>query len=266
MTVKSSVNLEYDQFDLKIELSDLHKEYADSPGTYLIKQSIFINRENLAPDNSIALTQLAKSCQLSGEFFIVTCNCCGDAGCAGIDDGIRVTHFDDRIIWEVPDPLSYRGLGQEEVIFVSDNRVYKKYIFDPDAYLTAFQKGLATARELLNGNKQPVECTPDGFDASDLLVLNPIVFTQRGAPMGCKIVGRKVLMSKTPGWVTINGIYYRLRELPVPDEIKALDDWSDWEPKKWKNGYLFNNAAAPESERQRRVQELEKYIASIRLH
>lgn len=254
----SSAEATFDQFELRIELTN-------SAGQNLIKQSVFINRNNIAPENPIDLRQLAKSCQLSGEFFIVTCGC-GEAGCAGIDDGIRVTHFDDRIIWEIPNPLSYRGMAQEEVEFVNENRIYKKYTIEPVAYIATFQQGLAAARTLLNGDKQPVECTPYGFDPSDLLELDPIVFSERGAPLGCKIVASKVQICRDPNWVIMNGIHYRLRDLPVPPEIKALADWSEYEPKKCGNGYLFNSAAAPIEEVERRVEVLEKYLASIRVH
>lgn len=251
----------FDEFDLRIELLGPYQEYANELATYLITQAVYINGENLAPDNPIDLAHLCKSCQLNGEFFIVTCGC-GDAGCAGIDDGIRVSHFDGRIVWEVPTPLSYRGMTEEEVDEATKNRKYRKFNFQPGAYFSAVQEGLREAKAMLFGERQPVECSPYGMTPEELLTLDPVVFSKRGAPIGCDIIGRKIMIRRW-GWITINGIPYRLRELPVPDDIKALDDWSDWEPKACGNGYLLNYAAAPLSEVRRRIRVLAESLSSI---
>ncbi len=252
-----------DRMELKIDLTGPHAPYTDKPPNYLIVPSIHINGERLAPGNTISLVVLAKSCQSSGEFFIVTCDC-GEAGCAGIDDGIRVTHFGDRIEWEIPDPISYRGMSQEQAVRISENRLYKKYVFQPEAYLSAVQEGLRIAKGLLFGEKQPAECVPDGFYPEQLLSLDPIVFSERGAPLGCQIVATKVFLDGTVDWVRINGIPYRLRDLPIPDDIKALGSWSDWEPKPCGlNGLVFGDLAAPEWELRRRIRLLADYLASI---
>lgn len=250
MTVKDNLHAfpGFDEFDLRIELRGPYKEYSDEPATYLITQAVYINGENLAPDNPIDLAQLCKSCQLSGEFFIVTCSC-GDVRCTGIDDGIRVSHFDGRIVWEVPTPLSYMEMTEEEVDAATKNRKYRKFTFHPAAYFSAVQEGLREAKALLFGEKQPVECSPYGMTPEKFLTLDPVVFSKRGAPLGCDIIGRKIVIHEW-GWITINGIPYRLRELPVPDDIKALD------------GYV-NYAAAPLSEVRRRIRVLAGYLSSI---
>lgn len=267
-STKKTLNLKkthYDQFELKIELTGPHTPNSDESPDYLITQAILINGKSLAPANPIDLIHLSKSCQLSGEFFIVTCGC-GDAGCAGIDDGIRVTHFDDRIIWEVPDPISYSGLSDEAAKRVTENRVYKKYSFAPKAYLLAVQEGLRIAKGLLFGDKQPIECSPDGLTPELLLALDPVVFSERGATIGCQIVAEKVVINGAVDWITINGISYRLREFPVPDDIKALGYWSDWEPKPCgANGLIFGDLAAPDWERRRRIRLLANHLASITL-
>ena len=260
-----SPGAQLDQFDLRIDLTDPHTPYADSLPNYLITQAIFINGTRLAPENTISLMQLAKSCQLAGEFFIVTCDC-GEASCAGIDDGILVAHFNDRIEWQVPDPLSYRGKSNEEAEEMDQHRVYKRFSFQPEAYLSAIQDGLRIAKGLLFGEKQPVECSPYGFTPEQLLLLDPIVFSERGATVGCQIVASNIALDGSVDWLTINGISYRLREFPVPDEIKALDCWSDWEPKPCgPDGLVFGALAAPASELRRRIRLLAVYLASVTL-
>jgi hypothetical protein len=264
--VPDSNGSSHDQFELRVELTGPHTPYADSLACYLIEQSIYINGERLAPEHAIYLIHLAKSCQLSGEFFIVTCDCCGDAGCAGIDDGIRVTHFGDRIEWEVPDPISYRGMSREQVEQTSQNRVYKRFSFQPNAYLSEVQEGLRIAKGLLFGEKQPVDCSPDGLTPELLLSLDPIVFNERGATIGCLIVADKVAINGGVHWIVINGISYHLREFPVPEDVKALDYWSDWEPKPCgPNGLILGDLAAPVWERRRRIRLLANYLASMTL-
>lgn len=104
---------------------------------------------------------------------------------------------------------------------------------------------------------------PCGFDPDDLLGLDPIVFSERGASLGCMIVGKKIGIELTPGQITINGIWYHIRELPVPDSIKQLDNWSAWEPKPCGEGFAYNYAAAPKWEVRRRMKLLGDYLASI---
>lgn len=253
----------YDHFELKVSLKGPYEQNDELvPRVYLITQAVLINAENLAPENPIDLRQLAKSCQVSGEFYIVTCGC-GNAECAGIENGIRVSHFPDRIRWEVPVPMSVRGLTEEDSEQQRIKPIFRRYTFEPASYLTAVQTGLREARCMLFGEQHPVECSPYGFDPDDLLVLDPIVFSDRGASTGCRIVGKKIVVERTPGHVTINGIFFRLSELPVPDAIKKLDDWSAWEPKPCGDGLAYNYAAAPGWEVRRRMKLLGDYLANI---
>ncbi len=251
----------FDEFELRIQLHDPGASWSDE-APHLISQSVFINGQNIAPENPIDLIEIIKSCQLSGEFFIVTCGC-GEPACAGIYDGIRVTHLDDRVVWEIPDPLSYNGLSDEDGDRIALNREYKQFSFEPRGYLQSVQKGLRTAKGLLFGERQPVECSPCGMTAEALLALDPIVFSERSAPAGCQILGRTIQLRDGLYWITINGIRYRLDELPVPDDIKALNDWSLWEPKACDGGFVYGPLAAPEHEVRRRVRELARYLASI---
>jgi len=251
----------FDRFELRVELQGPCETYSEKARSR-ITQSVFINGKNIAPENSIDLIDLSKSCQLSGEFFIVTCGC-GEAGCAGIYDGIRVTHFDDRIMWEAPDPLAHLGLSDEEVEQLGEDRVYKQFSFESQAYLLAVEEGLRIAKGFLFCDKQPVECSPYGMAPERLLTLDPIVFSERGASVGCQIVGRTVQIRDGLYWVTINGIYYRLDELPIPEDIKALNDWSGWEPKSCEGGFVFGDLAAPEHEVRRRVRVLARHLATI---
>lgn len=154
----------FDQFELKI---DIKASDTSNQPNYVLTQAVFINGENLAPKYPIDLRELVKSCQLSGEFFIVTCGC-GVPECAGIEDGIRVSHLPDRILWDVPIPISYEGMTDEEAEWQAQNRAYKKYIFYPDDFLTHVRNSLLQAKAKLFGNvEQTIECSPWGFEPED---------------------------------------------------------------------------------------------------
>jgi hypothetical protein len=252
----------FDDFDLRIELSGPFENEGDA--AYVITQSIYINGENLAPNNPIDLEQLAKSCQLSGAHSIVTCGC-GNAGCAGIEDGIRVTQLDDRIVWEVPTPLSYYDLPDEERDDAyRGKRTYRKFAFRPDAYLATVQGGLRKARALLFGELQPVECSPYGMTPEHLLKLNPLVFSARGAPAGCTITGSEIQLDQVRD-IIIDGIRYHIDELPLSAAIKALNDWSEWEPKHVPNGCVYGALAAPDHVVRKRTKQLAQHLASMQI-
>jgi hypothetical protein len=181
---EDKMSRKFDHFELIISLEGPYEQNDEVvPQIYLITQSILINGENLSPDNPIDLRQLAKSCQLSGEFYIVTCGC-GSAGCAGIDAGIRVNHFVNSITWDVPDPIITRQLTEEESKQQPSVGSVRRYTFEPSAYLAAVQTGLREAKRMLFGEQQPVECSPYGFGPEDLINLDPIIFSERGAPLG----------------------------------------------------------------------------------
>lgn len=253
MTDLSRNKVPFDVIEIEISLMHFPAEMSDDE-MYLITQAVFINGENIAPDRPIDLRQLAKSCQLSGEFFIVTCGC----GFPETDDGIRVTHQPDRIVWQVPELDSFSEEEQD-----AHNPIYRTYVFCPEQYLEAVQGGLCDAKSFLFSEYNPIECSPYGFEREDLLALDPLVFSERGAPLGCQLLARHIEVESGFRAVIMNGIRYRLNELPVPDDIKALGDWSEWEPKAVDGGFIYGSLAAPSEEVRRRTRIFTEYLASV---
>ncbi|MFZ2538222.1 MAG: hypothetical protein WAX04_04905 [Oscillospiraceae bacterium] len=254
----------YDQFEIRIEVEKYTDVYNNFMSHFII-QSVWINGHNIAPNHPIDLKELVKSCQLSSECLIVTCGC-GSAGCAGIDNGILVKHYADKIEWKVPHPLSIYDVPESERPFyenLTEPFQYDTYIFEPSTYVKNIELALDKARKISIDYAPDVEGTPHGFEIEDLLKLDTQVFSERGAPLGCKILAKEIIYHRTPNRLAINGIYYKLNELPVPDEIKALDDWSDFEPIEMDYGYLYCALAAPDEEVARRLQVLKSYITSI---
>lgn len=58
-------------------------------------------------------------------------------------------------------------------------RQFKRFIFEPNAYLNEVQKGLRVARSYLFGELQPVECSPYGIEPKDILAFDPMAFSTR---------------------------------------------------------------------------------------
>lgn len=245
------MNDKYDRFELKFSLEGPFDR--GSERDYLIIQAIWINGENIAPHNPIDLWQLVKSYQLPGEFFIVTCGC-GWAFDAGVEKGIRVRHLPGEIHWQVPEPISH----QEDI-----ECTFRDYTFKSAEFLTALQAGLREAKRMLFGELQPVMCSPYGFEPEDLLNLDPFVFSKRGAPLGCQILGKRIRIDHRLN-ATIDGIYYRLKELPVPEQLKMLDDRPIWNPDADNDGDDSHDyVEPPEWEIRRRMKLLGNYLADI---
>jgi hypothetical protein len=91
----------------------------------------------------ISFHDLLASAKASGEYFIITC-ACGDAGCAGISEGVRVTHHPTNVQWVV------RNHGPTKV-----------YYFAREQYQAAIQQGFAQFTRMLKQHPQ-LEVVPQG--------------------------------------------------------------------------------------------------------
>ena len=123
-----------------------------------------------------------------------------------------MNHLKDSVDWQVPDPIVVQQVSDKDTEQQTIATKFRHYSFESAAYLAAVENGLREARRLLFGKKQPVECSPYGFDPADLIELDPTVFSERGAPLGCQIMGKKIEIEREPGRVSINGVRYKLRE------------------------------------------------------
>lgn len=84
---------------------------------------ITVDRKPLAnfPEYSINLQELKNSSKKSGIYEILTCNC-GDPGCIGINEGIKVKHEGDYITWIIssPKPLKVFNFRKDNYTRVVD--------------------------------------------------------------------------------------------------------------------------------------------------
>lgn len=73
---------------------------------------LLIDEEPIDEHLPIDLHALIKGLARSGRHYIYTCGC-GDAGCAGVEEGVRVGHRLGTVIWEYRLPQSTVGFGSD---------------------------------------------------------------------------------------------------------------------------------------------------------
>ena len=92
----------------------------------------------------VDLNELKSSLDDNGTFFIWTCSC-GAPGCAGLFDGIRVTHSDGVTSWH-------------------DVDCKRKFVFKSQDLREAFRRGITDGKHLLK-DRPTLEPTPEQNDS-----------------------------------------------------------------------------------------------------
>jgi hypothetical protein len=121
-------------------------EYDGKPYLYTIVEingNPLVNYER--EEFAIDLVALAKTVDQDGDFFIITCTC-GDAGCAGITEGIHVVREQGTLQWFFPK-------SREDVEEV------RTYTFDAESYIAAIEHGFIQFLELFEENPD-IETSP----------------------------------------------------------------------------------------------------------
>ena|SRR5215211_2278812 len=88
----------------------------------------------ISQGDGVDLTELLASMDGDGEFFILTCGC-GDAGCGGYFEGVRVRH-ERGIHWELP------GRSVSEPA--------RQFEFSSSGYTSAIKSGIAAGKQLVH--------------------------------------------------------------------------------------------------------------------
>lgn len=84
---------------------DIRKSGPDKHGNVWLDIVVLIDGQMFGEDFAVDVFAFAKSCQSAGEMDLFTCGC-GVSGCAGIFEGVRVSHTESSIEWQCPDPLA----------------------------------------------------------------------------------------------------------------------------------------------------------------
>jgi hypothetical protein len=159
-------------FDLKIIDSDEipFAPITKEPG--MVVQQIWIDGIHLAEPHMVSVSELVRSLDGSGDFYIFTCKC-GMPECDRIYEGIKVSHVSGKILWNFRCPVSEpdTDLPEDEALELrlSTSKLVE-YEFDRDQFIQAMDKAL---REL-KSKPENSAYSPYGFTRKHLDVLNVI--------------------------------------------------------------------------------------------
>ncbi len=148
----------FNDFDLRFFADGTPLDEAAHESTAeVIHQRIWIDGRPVEQGHPVDLISLVRSLYYPGEFYIFTCGC-GNAGCAGIWDGVLVRHEPHIVRWRLRRPVSSEGFGND---FSDDYEQWKgrsewiEYAFDRDIMIATIAERLAAVR------RHPM--VPDGY-------------------------------------------------------------------------------------------------------
>jgi hypothetical protein len=159
-----------DHFELKFAI--LPKGVSSIPGAQLLKLSVLINDINISPENVIDLEVLIASFKGSGNFNIVTC-VCGEAGCIGKSQGVKVVHDSSKVSWQIPINRAY----SHELNSLQNNKTkgFVMFQFEYSQMISTIKASILEAISLLSNTNEPIAYEPFGFNRSCLEELSLLI-------------------------------------------------------------------------------------------
>jgi hypothetical protein len=142
---------------------------SENCGTQWADQEIWIDGVCVEASHIVDLNELINSLSQSGEFFIFTCEC-GIAGCAGIEEGVQVSHESELIHWNLLNPVSSYDIKPRNEW---RNRATKiSYVFERKQMLANIA---ATFADMKKQTGKYTHYMPFGFKREDFDNLRPII-------------------------------------------------------------------------------------------
>lgn len=139
------------------------ESYGDPDREDFVVSKVVIDENTFEPDLTLDWRELFLSLRFSGEFFPLTCSC-GEPGCAGVWEGIRIVHSPGMVVWDVNVPYSepYDAAEHEPSVM--------RLQFRRDQYFSSIISGWLEARALSTTNPS---CTigPYGFSGQAFIDL-----------------------------------------------------------------------------------------------
>lgn len=143
-----------------------------SGATTDLDAEIWVDGQLIDEPHCIDLPQLVHSIHEPGWYEIFTCGC-GVGGCAGIVEGIHVTHVDRTIQWCLRRPQSAGNLLEPALSKWEASAVPVSFEFEKRQMLAALETFLETVRVRLGSSQEHFEWAVHGFYIQDLLRLDP---------------------------------------------------------------------------------------------
>lgn len=200
------------------ELSfEVSKRGPDKHGNVWLNIRVRIDGEPFGQVFVADVFAFAKSCQLAGELDLFTCGC-GIAGCAGIFEGIRVSHSESSIVWQCPDPLADVEDSESEYPIA-----WRHFSFDADRYAEAVEECIGRLVFLAITPPAATNFPVHDWKLEALVDLEARPFSSRFSGGRRMIVARTVVVDAYVDRIVVGGNSYRLRDLNLPDDLLCLN-------------------------------------------
>lgn len=141
-------------------------------GQISLDAEIWVDGELLDEPHFIDLPQLVHSLHVAGWYEIYTCGC-GVGGCAGIVEGIHVTHREGLIDWSFRRPQRAGNLLAPALSEWERTAVRVSFTFDKAQMLAAIEAFLDAVRAKVGTKPERFSWPVHGFYIADLLRLDP---------------------------------------------------------------------------------------------
>lgn len=196
---------------------EVSKREADKYGNVWLNIGVRIDGEPYGQDFAVDVFAFAKSCQSAGEMDLFTCGC-GMSMCAGIFEGVRVTHAEAAIEWQCPDPLAddQESDGEYPV-------AWRSFSFDPDQYAEAVGECIGRLVSLAITPPAATDLPVHGWKIEELVDLETRPFSERIPGKPRKIVARTVVVDAYVDRIVIGGNSYPIEELHLPSDLLRLN-------------------------------------------
>lgn len=174
----------------------------------VVEISLEINNVKVYKDIPVNLFELAKSCQLEGEFYFFTC-VCGEPQCAGIYSGAEVKQLPEAVVWN----LDIDGTKQQ-------------FRFDPTLYQSTIDQVICQVKSLHINELGLIHLPILVQRWEDLLQLNTQVFSTRLSVPEKRIIAKSVELDSSNRHFTIAGMNFNVEELSLPESLK--EQYKSW--------------------------------------
>ncbi len=126
------------------------------------RPQLMIDGEPIPEKLPVDLRKVIRSVSEEGRFYLFTCGC-GSAGCAGVEEGVSVTHGPGRVIWDYRLPQSTDGFGSPAAWVIASSR--HRHLFDRQQVIDALRASLLEAEVM---HADGARYSPYGFERSDI--------------------------------------------------------------------------------------------------
>ena len=133
---------------------------------------IWIDGRYLDEPHPINLIALMMSIHHPGSHYIFTCEC-GISDCAGIPEGVVVLHSENKVVWRMRRPQSYRSTPELSISAWEASASWFSFEFDRDQMMASVCAYLIRLRHTIRHSTVKVQWPILGFDLEAIFRIDP---------------------------------------------------------------------------------------------